>query len=82
MPTPFIFRRRVRVLYPCRVVPLCGMASLQGGVYAFVLICPIHFALVMANLLYIHYFNVVDHSGIYLESRFPWQARHPSSTSS
>jgi hypothetical protein len=58
------------------------MASLQGGVYAFVLICPIHFALVMANLLYIHYFNVVDHSGIYLESRFPWQARHPSSTSS
>ena len=49
------------------------MVSLQGGVYAFVLICPIHFALVMANLLYIHYFNVVDHSGIYLESRFPWQ---------
>lgn len=50
------------------------MVTLQGGVYAFVLICPIHFALVMANLLYIHYFNVVDHSGIYLESRFPWQA--------
>jgi len=50
------------------------LACLQGGVYSFFFICPIHVGAVLINLLYIHYFNIIDHSGIYFESSIPWQA--------
>lgn len=30
-------------------------------------------AAVAANLLYVHYHNAVDHSGVYYESHLPWQ---------
>jgi sterol desaturase/sphingolipid hydroxylase (fatty acid hydroxylase superfamily) len=47
--------------------------SLTGGVYVGLYVIPLHPAAITVNLLYIHYHNVVDHSGIYTESSLPWQ---------
>jgi len=44
-----------------------------GGVYAAFFAAPLHIGAVAANLLYIHYHNAVDHSGVYFESWLPWQ---------
>ena len=49
------------------------MLLLQGGIYVGLYVAPLHIAAVTANLLYIHYHNVVDHSGMYCESWLPWQ---------
>lgn len=49
------------------------MIVLQGGVYSAMFVFSMHPACMMVNLLYIHYHNVVDHSGLYDESWFPWQ---------
>ena len=49
------------------------MLLLQGGVYVGLFVFPLHVGCIAINLLYIHYFNVVDHSGIYAESWLPWQ---------
>ncbi|GMH94336.1 hypothetical protein TL16_g12878 [Triparma laevis f. inornata] len=46
---------------------------LQGGVYLGLFVIPLHPAAITVNLLYIHYHNVVDHSGVYMESSLPWQ---------
>lgn len=46
---------------------------LQGGVFAWLFVVPMHLGVVAANLGYIYYFTVVDHSGILLQSSFPWQ---------
>lgn len=46
---------------------------MQGGVYVGFYVIPLHPAAIIANLLYIHYHNVVDHSGVYCESSLPWQ---------
>eukprot|EP00040_Diaphanoeca_grandis_P018757 m.98693 g.98693 ORF g.98693 m.98693 type:complete len:362 (+) comp27089_c1_seq1:177-1262(+) len=49
------------------------MLWLYGGVYAGMFVIPMHPAVLTLNLLYIHFFNVVDHSGVYAESWIPWQ---------
>ena len=49
------------------------MTLIQGGVYAGFYLLPMHPAAIAVNLLYVHYFNVVDHSGVYSESWLPWQ---------
>lgn len=49
------------------------MISFQGGVYTGLYLFPLHPAAIVVNLVYIHYFNVVDHSGIFAESWIPWQ---------
>jgi len=49
------------------------MLVIQGGVYAGFYLFPMHVACIAMNLLYVHYFNVVDHSGVYSESWLPWQ---------
>eukprot|EP00041_Stephanoeca_diplocostata_P010532 m.167236 g.167236 ORF g.167236 m.167236 type:complete len:365 (+) comp18188_c0_seq1:197-1291(+) len=49
------------------------MMILQAGVYTAFFLFPIHIAGVALNLLYIHYHNVIDHSGVYCESWLPWQ---------
>ncbi|GMI10115.1 hypothetical protein TrVE_jg1388 [Triparma verrucosa] len=46
---------------------------LQAGVYLGLFFIPLHPAAITVNLLYIHYHNVVDHSGVYMESSLPWQ---------
>ena len=47
--------------------------SLTAGVYAGLYAIPLHPAAVTVNLLYVHYNNVIDHSGIYHEGSLPWQ---------
>ena len=49
------------------------MLLLQGGIYVGLFVLPLHIAAITANLLYIHYHNLLDHSGIYYESWLPWQ---------
>jgi len=49
------------------------MVVLQGGIYVGLYAMPLHVGVVGANLLYIHYFNVIDHSGVYAETWLPWQ---------
>lgn len=44
-----------------------------GGVYAAFWLAPLHISAIAVNLLYVHYHNAVDHSGLYLESHLPWQ---------
>merc|ERR1711871_14137 len=51
----------------------CDMVLLQACIYAFLFALPMHPAAVAINLLYVHYHNVVDHSGVYAESWLPWQ---------
>ena len=46
---------------------------LQSGVYLGLFIIPLHPCAVTVNLLYIHYHNVLDHSGVFVESSLPWQ---------
>ncbi len=46
---------------------------LNGGVYIGLYTIPMHPAAITVNLLYIHFHNVVDHSGVYVESTLPWQ---------
>ena len=46
---------------------------LQSGVYLGLFLIPLHPACITANLLYVHYHNVVDHSGVYAESDLWWQ---------
>lgn len=50
------------------------MILFQGGVFVGMYIVPLHVSAIAVNLLYIHYFNVIDHSGVYHESSVPWQA--------
>ena len=45
----------------------------QGGVYAAFYFMPLQIGAVAANLIYIHFHNCVDHSGVYAESWLPWQ---------
>jgi lathosterol oxidase len=33
----------------------------------------LHIAAITTNLLYVHYHNVLDHSGVYVETWLPWQ---------
>jgi sterol desaturase/sphingolipid hydroxylase (fatty acid hydroxylase superfamily) len=49
------------------------MAILQGGIYVGLYVMPLHIGVIGLLLLYIHYFNVVDHSGVYAETWLPWQ---------
>lgn len=49
------------------------MLVIQGGVYLGFYLMPMHLSCIAVNLLYVHYFNVVDHSGVYSESWLPWQ---------
>ena len=49
------------------------MAILQGGIYVGLYVMPLHIGVIGLNLLYIHYFNVIDHSGVYAETWLPWQ---------
>eukprot|EP00928_Gymnodinium_smaydae_P073820 TRINITY_DN5694_c0_g2_i4.p1 TRINITY_DN5694_c0_g2~~TRINITY_DN5694_c0_g2_i4.p1 ORF type:complete len:258 (-),score=11.39 TRINITY_DN5694_c0_g2_i4:149-922(-) len=49
------------------------MLLLQGGIYVGLYVMPLHCSAVALNFLYIHYHNVIDHSGVYCESWFPWQ---------
>lgn len=51
----------------------CDMLILHCGVYMPMYVLPMHVSCVTANLLYVHYHNIVDHSGIYSESWLPWQ---------
>lgn len=46
----------------------------QGGVYMGMLIIPMSMACIIVNLFYIHYYNVIHHSGVYLESFLPWES--------
>ena len=49
------------------------MFCMQAGVFLGLFLIPLHPAAILANLLYIHIHNVIDHSGVYLESWLPWQ---------
>jgi len=49
------------------------MMLIQGGVYSAFYIMPLHMSAIAFNLLYVHFYNVVDHSGVYKESPLPWQ---------
>lgn len=49
------------------------MLLLQGGIYVGVCVMPLHIAAITTNLLYVHYHNVLDHSGVYVETWLPWQ---------
>lgn len=49
------------------------MLIIQGGVYTMLYVMPMHVGCIALNLLYVHYHNVIDHSGIYHESALPWQ---------
>jgi len=49
------------------------MLIIQGGVYVGFYIMPLHPSAIVVNLLYAHYYNVIDHSGVYHESSLPWQ---------
>ena len=49
------------------------MLLIQGGVFVGLFFVRMHVAALVANLLYVHYHNVVDHSGVYFESWLPWQ---------
>jgi lathosterol oxidase len=61
--------------------PYCTIAihplvfvSLQLGSFAPVALIPFHAASVAIVFLYILIFNIIDHSGVRLVSRIPWQA--------
>jgi len=49
------------------------MVFFQGGVYTGLYLIPLHPAAIAVNLVYIHYFNVGNNSGVFSESWFPWQ---------
>jgi len=51
----------------------CEFMLITGGVYVALYVFPLHPAAITVNLLYIHYHNVVDHSGVYCESNLKWQ---------
>jgi len=49
------------------------MFMLQSTIYSAFYFMPLHPAAIISNLLYVHFHNVVDHSGVYAESPMPWQ---------
>ncbi len=46
---------------------------LQAATFAPLFIIPFHYVSVIVVFVYILVFNIVDHSGVQLESRLPWQ---------
>jgi len=49
------------------------LLSLQGTAFAMIFIVPMHPAAIGAILVYNLIFNIIDHSGVALTSRLPWQ---------
>ena len=55
-------------LRACAKGPICPPLT-----HTMLYVMPMHVGCIALNLLYVHYHNVIDHSGIYHESALPWQ---------
>ena len=62
-PTPFV----VTAMHPLEFI------LLQAATFIPLFILPLHFVGVIAVFVYVFVFNIVDHSGVNLVSRIPWQ---------
>ena len=49
------------------------LLMLNSIVIAPMFLFPVHAVPYMTNVIYVYYFGVIDHSGIKMESIFPWQ---------
>lgn len=49
------------------------MFSLDAAIIAPMFVVPIHSVVYMTVLVYIYYFGLMDHSGVKMDSWFPWQ---------
>jgi lathosterol oxidase len=62
-PTPFV----VVAMHPIEFV------IFQAATFLPMFVLPLHYASAIAVFVYVFVFNIIDHSGVRLESRLPWQ---------
>lgn len=62
-PTPFV----VTAMHPVELL------TFQAVTFLPIFVIPLHYGSVITVLIYVLVFNIVDHSGVKLHSRIPWQ---------